>query len=421
MAMAVSGGSFVQAQLHEQGRVYDIVTDADTFYLFPSFKPCFTPQKYVWAPLTVMMQEYVSTDTVTVYGVAITVENHWSPSLDDQNENYNKKYRALLMRRLGPSPISNHVSMEFIDSVSFKRAHSRYCRFMYEDECDEKKTLVTSCYEFYFDTPEQINRMTDTFYVGRYLNSDNVPYFGPEEYGGEYSTSIPSTIYQSHDYTGDALDMFVHCNGYQDRKWGVAFPIIGFRCGPMRYYWLDSYAGDSAVVRWRSVEQGTLFNVRLTGNDGTDTTIVTTDTVIVLTQLSDSVRYNVMLRKQCHYCTSNYDTTVYGQWTQAIGFGAGGGSDTTGGGSDTTSAIVQARGVDFVLSPNPAHGTVDVQLPAEALGGRLTLCDLAGRELINLAVEESWMEIDISELPSGAYLVKLATAMGTVTKKLLVQ
>ena len=435
MAIMACCNTFVQAQIHDVTRVYDTVTDADPFYLFSTFKPCFNPGRYDWAPSPVMLQEYIASDTVTIYGVAITVENHFSPTLDANNANTNMRYRALLMDYLGRSPIHNHAfSFELIDSVSLRRAQPRFCWFLYEDSCDNTNSLVAPCYEFYFDS-KQINRMTDTFFVGRYREL-GVDYYFPEEYGGEYSASLPTNIYRSTGYTGDDLNLFFHCDGYQDRKWGVAFPIIGFRCGPIRQYWLDAYTGDSAVVRWRSVEEGTLYNVRLTGSDGSDTTMVTADTSIVLTQLSDSVRYNVMLRKQCHYATQCYDTTVYGQWLSHIFFGTEyidttggidtiGGTDTIGGidtiGGGGGEGIVQPKDGDFVFMPNPARESVLVLLPETALGGKLSLCDLSGSELKKRTITGMSMELSVADLPAGTYLLRITTPMGTVTKKLLVQ
>lgn len=423
-------GSLAMAQVRDSARVYDVVTDADTFYLFPSFKPCFTPGRYDWAPLQVFVQEYVATDTLPVYGVAITVENYLG-FFDNNDSNYNTKYRALLMNRLGPSPVNHYdASMELVDSVSLGRAHPRFCWFRYEDECDEKKVMNAPCYEFYFDTPQKINRVMDTFYVGRYNEISMVPTFGPIEYGGEYSSSYPSTIYHSVDYTEDYLDLFLHCRGYQDRKWGVAFPIIGFRCGPISQYWIDTCTAAGAVVRWRNVEEGTLFNVRLVGDDGSDTTYTTADTSISLTGLDESVRYNVMLRKQCHYATSNYDTTVHGEWLSYLSFQngvvvhetdttsiGGGGNDSIGGGT----GILQSWVDTFTLTPNPSCKTVHVVLPAETMGGQLSICDMAGRCLTEFEIREQKMEMDVSMFPMGVYLVKIATPLGTVTKKLLVQ
>ena len=200
--------SVLQAQVRDSTRVYDVVTDADTVYLFPAFKPCFMPWRYDWSPAFTMLQEYVATDTVTVYGVAMTVENSYD-FLDTSNTDYNTIFRALLMKPLGPSPTNNYaVSMDLVDSVAFVRSHPRFCWFRYEDECDEHKPMDAPCYEFYFDTPKQINKTMDTFYVGRYRETTAIPYYVPIEYGGQFSTSYPSTIYQSMGFTGESLDLF---------------------------------------------------------------------------------------------------------------------------------------------------------------------------------------------------------------------
>ena len=316
--------SLVQAQIRDSARVYDIVTDADDFYLFAPAKPCFHHIGiYDWAPQTVMLQEYVSACTVTVYGVAITCEK-MRYGLFDTNQSYCWDYRALLMNRIGPSPINPYAfTFALVDSVSLCRSHPRFCWFQYinNNNCTEKDTLTAPCYEFYFDTPAQINRTSDTFYVGRFLDPMISGLF-VNEYGGEYSTALPSTIYRSPSgYEGGALDYFFHCDGYQDHKWGVAFPIIGFRCKPVPWYRLESYIVGSRTLEWANAEEGTVYNVRLVGEDGSDTTFVTTDTTLVLPMVSDSVRYTVMLRKQCHYATSNYDTTVSSEWLSYIHFG----------------------------------------------------------------------------------------------------
>ncbi len=474
---------FSQTPIFDSTRVYDTVTDADSFYLFSTSKPCFTPGMYNWAPAIVMVQEYVPSDTVTVYGVAIPLMNFYSnnPICNNLTE-----YQALLMSRQGPSTINEWAySMNIVDSVTLNRSQPRFCWFLYEDSCDKTNTLLTPCYEFYFDTPEQINRMTDTFYVGRYYRQERTPGISLQEYGGEYSNSLPGTIYQSHDITGTALDMFFPATGYQDKRWGVFFPITGFRCKPVRQYRLDSYYGTLATVSWSGGEDGGLYNVRLVGEDGSDTTYVTSGNALVLQNLSDSVRYNVMVRKQCHYATSNYDTTVYSEWLSYLSFGTtildtvwrtvdansanpamgtviGSGmymdssvvtltarslgnnefdiwndGDTTNPRqilviSDTsftaffrekedTVGIILPEGEDFVLNPNPAHGTVQVIVPTSALGEQLSICNLAGRELRVFDVQHQSFNINIGTLPSGVYLVKLTTPAGPTTKKLLVQ
>ncbi len=443
-----------------------------------------------------MLQEYVIPDTVTVYGVAITVSNRYNVPLYD---NFNLLH-GLLMVQNGPSPMGNvYTSLRHVDTVTFNRAHPRFCRFVYEDDCDDKTPLVAPCYEFYFDTPSRINSMSDTFYVGMEWNY-SPGQFLPCYYGGRFDASLTGHLFtgpgSDDDLAGSmANDMFVRHNGTTnaDKLWGVAFPIIGFRCKPLRQYWLDyPVVGGPRIVRWRNAEDGTVYNVRLVGEDGSDTTFVTTDTTLVLPAVSDSVRYTVMLRKQCHYATSNYDTTVSSDWLSYISFGTtilppdtttrdtvwrtvtavsgdpakgvvyGGGvyadssvveltatpyagcdfdewsdgnrfnprmvfvvSDTTlvarfSGEADSV-GIGQPAADGFVLQPNPARGTVRIELPASAKGGSLSLCDMSGRELEVRTVEGCTMEWDVSGLAAGAYIVKLVTTEGIATRRLLVE
>ena len=127
--------------------------------------------------------------------------------------------------------------------------------------------------------------------------------------------------------------------------------------------------------------------------------------------------------KQCHYATSNYDTTVYGQWLSYLSFGTTILPDTTsGGGGNEGIEPVESEG--FSLRPTPASGTVQVVLPypiQTCQAASLQVCDLEGRELIERTVNATTIDLDISALPVGTYLVKLSTPSGTVTKKLLVQ
>ena len=461
---------------------FDTVTDADSCYLFYLPKPCFFPNTYQTAPGRVLLQEYVVTDTVTVYGVALTFWN----KLNNPIYNNSTFIQARLMTMLGPSTYPNHYTMQPIDTVTLNRSHPRFCWFMYksDSECPVKDTMIASCYELYFDTPAQINRMTDTFYVGLERFASN--YFLPGYFCGQYDISLPGHMYTApgseSPFPGN--DYFSYRNyDASDRMWGIAFPIIGFRCGPVKQYWLDEYMSHNAMVKWRNAEEGTLYNLRLVGEDGSDTTIVTSDTVAVLSNLSDSVRYNVMLRKQCHYATSNYDTTVYSEWATSLYFGttildtvwrtvtvagnppymglvSGGGvyedsstvtlSATPFDGfafdgwndgdndnprqvlvvSDTaftalfrevedTVGIRQAVDEDFTLQPNPASGTVQILLPTSVHGGRLSLCDLAGRELEAHTVNGTTMALNIGTLAAGAYVVRLQTSRGVAEKKLV--
>ena len=402
------GHLFSQTPIYDPTRVYDVVTDADSCYLFSMPKPCFDVVRNGFLPNTITVQEYVPSDTVVVYGVAITTYWEYIDPFHDGQTNF---YALINVPRGHINPTLGYdYLMETVDTVTFNRAHPRFCWFQYSDGCSNTKDMRAHCYELYFDTPDRINVMTDTFYVGYKKDLDALVF--PQVYGGQYDNSLPGTLYSSGipiEGIGDTV--YRQLDYYDQKLWGVAFPIIGFRCGPMEEYWVDSLAADSALVRWRKVEQGTLFNVRLVGSDGSDTTYVTADTSLALGGLADTVRYNVMLRKQCRYTTTNYDTTVYGAWLSTLYFGHG---------PEAGVGVAAVQGEAFFLVPNPARERVSVVLPASMLGGRLSVLDMAGRERMALPVQEPVEDLDVSALSPGIYLVRITTARDVSTRRLLV-
>lgn len=401
-----------QSPVYDSTRVYDVVSDGDSCYYFSTPKPCIKPVKQGWlAGYGRLVQQYVTSDTLTVYGVAFTLYNGY--------DNYNPfHYNQIHLRALINTPhgrmSTTNLGFDYImyteDTVTMNRSHPRFCWFEYKDDCGSEKSMTVPCYELYFDTPDHINLMTDTFYVGYEQTGEQ--YFHLRIYGGEYDNSLPSNLYGGYRAMfGDTA--YQHLSRYDEKLWGVAFPIVGFRCGPMEEYWVDSMAADSAVVRWRKVEQGTLFNVRLVGSDGSDTTYITADTSMALGGLVDTVRYNVMLRKQCRYTTTNYDTTVYGAWLSTLSFGHG--PEVVG---DTNVGIAAVPSEVFALVPNPARGSVSVVMSA-APGGHLSVLDMAGREWVSLPVEGPVAELDVSALPAGVFLVRLTTDADVSTRRLL--
>jgi hypothetical protein len=71
------------------------------------------------------------------------------------------------------------------------------------------------------------------------------------------------------------------------------------------------------------------------------------------------------------------------------------------------------------LRPNPSSGVTTVSC-AEAIT-ELTVRDMAGRVVLRKAACGSSTTFDTSTLRKGVYLVKVTTARGTVTKKLVVE
>ena len=391
----------------------------------------------------IVVQQYVPTDTVTVYGVAITF---FVPDRDVRDFT-NTGYRALMMERdpgTSDIPLANgfiYRPMHYVDSLRLdtsNRDYIKYCLFRYDFDHPSPWTYLSPCYEFYFNTPMKINHMTDTFYVGRERVLTEDAYmeatFWPYEVSGYYE-SLP----RGWDYS-----FWQVATPYQDTNcmwpvssyphWGFCFPIIGFRCKPLdeQAHPLVVDVGDdsSATVRWYNVEEGAAYNVRLASGDGSvDSTAVTTDTVFTFTHLPYNRSYTVQVRKQCHYATVNYDTTVYSPWTvqeHAFTLGVdttGSGIDTTGGGGsgggDTVAGIPMADAAGFVMTPNPARDEVTV---SSSFGlGHIEIHDAAGVLVYSEAASGHQKTIGIGSLRSGTYIVTVQTHAGITHKKLAVQ
>jgi hypothetical protein len=60
-----------------------------------------------------------------------------------------------------------------------------------------------------------------------------------------------------------------------------------------------------------------------------------------------------------------------------------------------------------------------VVLPTEVQDGRLSVLDMAGRELVSRRVEHPVTVLDVSALPAGVYLVRLTTDTDVSTRRLL--
>jgi hypothetical protein len=89
--------------------------------------------------------------------------------------------------------------------------------------------------------------------------------------------------------------------------------------------------------------------------------------------------------------------------------------------SAVSSSFIVHR-LSFHLAPNPA--TTEVQISLEGLpesGGQLTVFDAQGRVVWQQSnVLSPTASINVSDLPSGLYQVRLQTENGVVTKGLVV-
>ena len=159
-----------------------------------------------------------------------------------------------------------------------------------------------------------------------------------------------------------------------------------------------------------------------------DNLFFVTDTLVDTTfRLVDSIapanmvdgRYHVRLRKACSYAGSPYGDVVWSDWgepRQFLYMHSTAGIDATDGQSPV-----------FLLSPNPAKGTVTVEMDEtqrDASLQTIQVVDMEGRVVLTQPWEGAAAQpltLDISGLAAGVYLVRLNTPLGTTTRKLVVE
>ena len=163
--------------------------------------------------------------------------------------------------------------------------------------------------------------------------------------------------------------------------------------------------GRSALLSWNN-GGGDGYQVTLLGPD--DTLVrVTTDTSMLLENLTTEVLYTVEVRSMCRYQYYSFDSTYVNPGVSRLTFWS------------ASDGVVEAEDLHKVeLFPNPADGEVTIRFDSEApVSAALT--DLAGREVKAFSFQRT-TTVDVSHLPAGQYILRLATANGVATRKLVV-
>ena len=283
------------------------------------------------------------------------------------------------------------------------------------------KTASANCFEFYFDTPVKMDMgFADTFFVGislcipyeasavmwqytpkpcisntittAYLeiarNSSGELYDGGVTY---HAPSHPSPLY------GNAVNF-----------WGGIFPIIERRCSVPRGLTL---ASDSLSASWRSDTDAELFQLAVCTDtvEPDDGLLFTTSaTSQVLPPFHRDSTYRLYLRKMCNF----RQDSVWSDWSMPLVIAP-----------RPSESIEEIRNSKFEIqiSPNPA--TKQVQVTSNFNLTQINVYDEQGRLIkeFNIQHPSSIINLDISALPAGTYLLRITTPAGTTTKKLLIQ
>jgi hypothetical protein len=129
----------------------------------------------------------------------------------------------------------------------------------------------------------------------------------------------------------------------------------------------------------------------------------------------------------CSYGSGSYTLEVTGGTTLASG-----GSFTS---SQVTNFCLPATAFNFAattnsfdnvitkpainLYPNPANSYINVQVTNATAHGMISIYNTSGALVKLVEIEESEKEIDISELPSGLYLITVDTKKEAITKQFI--
>ena len=171
--------------------------------------------------------------------------------------------------------------------------------------------------------------------------------------------------------------------------------------------------GDTARIAWSPSAYVSEWEVCY-GREGdalSGYTTALTDTNTFSFVLPDSNRYSVRVRARC-----GSDSAIYSDWSamRTVYLTA---ADTV---ADSSASIVNVSADRVVmLLPNPADRQVTISAALPLL--HVEVYDLAGRLVETRQPNGTNLQLDLKSYPTGTYLVKVTTANGTTTKKLVVK
>jgi hypothetical protein len=287
---------------------------------------------------------------------------------------------------------------------------------------------TASAYEFYFDAPVVV---TDTFLVG--FHTFGVDGLQHEHYYGENRDSTGYVYLVTKQV--DCNTGFTRPKWYSIRNgrtihpcnanWAGLLPIIEEPpCNPDTLSCpvveeLLARPIDSLNVEfiWPSLPHHQFFQVSVCrpGTPPDAGTIYNADSspLVVTDRWDTTATYVAYIRTQRHrHCHPN-DTLVWSDWIGPVTFFGHQPSDPTG------IATADRAPQLFTLTPNPAKKRVRVH--SDYALKSVEVFDAQGRQVLSATAEGNVIELDISQWPSGSYVVRVHTQHGTASKRLVVE
>ena len=201
-----------------------------------------------------------------------------------------------------------------------------------------------------------------------------------------------------------------------------------FSCPVVEGFGFGGMMAGSALFGWSNPTEHTLYQLAYGPYDmplDSLQVVETTGSYYELSGrlLSQDVYYQARLRAKCHHACPVHDTVMWTAWSDTVFFYTGDHMPDTSHHSGQPEGIAEAKGqAAFVLSPNPAHGSVNLTLshtPAE--GTTLTVFDGMGREVMRQPLREQVTRIATSGFAAGVYTLTVSGPQGTASRHLSVE
>ena len=272
----------------------------------------------------------------------------------------------------------------------------------FEYEFTDGTSFLADCDEFLFQQPYPVS---DKFFIS--LAASSVLWC-PSYYAFDPSLSQqlywpyaidPITQHNIYDHFDTHASTIVDSIPEVHGVWGCIFPIVQLRCSAPRWERVEPLPG-SVDLAWHGHSEAERYELRYgpasIPPDDLQGGLLTTDTALNLSGISDFAATAFHLRKQCAYTTVAYDTLVWSPWATVSG-------------ADLAARAAERR-AGFALRPNPAASSTQLLLPAPCdTPRRVALLDMQGRRLLDTTLPSGSdrIDLDLSHLPSGLYMVSL--------------
>lgn len=81
----------------------------------------------------------------------------------------------------------------------------------------------------------------------------------------------------------------------------------------------------------------------------------------------------------------------------------------------------QVEGQDYIIYPNPAEQTVTIKSNNGSIADEVVFYNLQGNKVLQTTPEQSITTIDLGDLKSGVYIIRITSEGRMFNKKILVK